>query len=63
MKREAVVYGGEHDGEAITCEDFGYTPDTRMIWWIPETKELFSYENEMFIPYDGPVIHGTGYSF
>ena len=42
---------------------FGYTPDTMRIWWLPATKEKFSYEDGCFYPYDGPVIHGTGYTF
>lgn len=49
----------KHDGESISCEPFGYTPDTMKIWWLPETKEKFSYEDGCFYPYDGPVIHGT----
>lgn len=63
MKREGVVCGGEHDGETIACEPFGYTPSTMQIWWVPETKELFSYDDGEFFPYEGPVIHGTGYTF
>lgn len=63
MKREGIVCGGEHDGETIACEPFGYTPTTTQIWWLPETKEKFSFENGEFYPYDGPVIHGTGYTF
>ena len=45
MEREGTVYGGEHDGEPISCEPFGYTPDTMRIWWLPATKEKFSYED------------------
>lgn len=26
MEREGTVCGGEHDGEPISCEPFGYTP-------------------------------------
>ena len=54
MEREGTVCGGEHDGD---------TPDTMRIWWLPATKEKFSYEDGCFCPYDGPVIHGTGYTF
>ena len=39
MEREGTVCGGEHDGEPISCEPFGYTPDTMRIWWLPATKE------------------------
>lgn len=63
MQREGAVIGGEHDGETITCEEFGHSPATEKIWWLPETKEKFSYEDGGFIPYDGYIVHGTGYSF
>ena len=63
MQREGRVCGGAHDGMTITCEEYGFTPTTERIWWIPTTKELFSYEDGIFHPYEGPVIHGTGYTF
>ncbi len=63
MRREGIVRGGVRNGESITCDEYGYSPATLRIWWIPETKELFSFEDGEFRPYDGPVIHGTGYTF
>ena len=63
MKREGIAVGGEHNGETITCEEYGYTPTTVKIWWIRETKEKFSYEDGEFYPYEGPVVFGTGYTF
>lgn len=63
MQREGVVVGGKRDGETITCEEFGYTPTTLKIWWLPDTKEKFSYEDGRYYPYEGPIVHGTGYSF
>lgn len=63
MEREGRVAGGPHDGEQIVCEGFGYTPTTLRVWWLPDTKEKFLLEDDVFLPYDGPVIHGTGYTF
>ncbi len=63
MQREGKVIGGAHDGEIVSCEEYGYTPATVKIWWIRESKEKFSYEDGEFRPYDGPVIFGTGYTF
>ncbi len=63
MEREGRACGGEHDGEMLVCEEFGYAPDTTKVWWLPHTKERFTYEDGEFFPFDGYVIHGTGYSF
>lgn len=63
MQREGTAVGGDRNGETITCEEFGYTMDTRKVWWIAETKEKFTYEDGCFFPYDGPIVHGTGYTF
>ncbi len=63
MQREGIAVGGDHDGETIVCDEFGYTMDTNKVWWISETKEKFTYEDGRFYPYDGPIVHGTGYTF
>lgn len=63
ITREGTACGGAHDGAVITCEEYGYAIDSTKVWWIPETKELFTYEGGEFIPFDGPVIHGSEYSF
>ena len=58
-----MALDGVHEGTRITCEEFGYTPSTQKVWWIPSTKEKFTLDELGFLPYDGPVIHGTGYTF
>ncbi len=63
MQREGVVVGGIHNGDKIVCDDFGYTPTTERVWWIPDTKEKFTYEDGYYYPYEGPIVHGTGYTF
>lgn len=63
MEREGVVNGGVHDGELISCEPFGYAPDTTRVWWLAQSKEKFTYDEDGFHPYEGPVVHGTGYTF
>ena len=59
----APVLDDPQGRESITCEEFGYTPGTERVWWIPQTKEKFLLRSRGFQPYDGPVIHGTGYSW
>lgn len=63
MQRTAPVVGDEKGREELTCESYGYTMDGDQIWWIPETKETFVFAWDVFRPYDGPVLHGTGYTF
>ena len=63
----AVDEFGEEVGEE-TCDRFGYTPSAQQVWWNPETKKKYlhveiSDDFSYFEPYDGPVVHGTGYSF
>ena len=67
MKRTAIAMEyGEEIGE-VTCDSFGYTMDARQVWWIPETKKKYLYidlgDFAYFDLYEGPVVHGTGYSF
>lgn len=68
MRRTAVELDefGEEIGE-LECESFGSTMDTRPVWWNPETKKKYLYldlgDEAYFQPYEGPVIHGTGYTF
>lgn len=69
MRRTAMVVDefGEEVGEE-TLERFGFTPEATQVWWDPATKRKFlhvdvSGDLNYFEPYDGPVVHGTGYSF
>lgn len=60
--KTAEVLGMPERGE-ITCEIYGYAINTTPIFWLESTKETFTYAYDCFVPYDGPIVHGTGYSF
>lgn len=63
MQKTLPIVGDPLGRDEVTCEPFGYTIDASEVWWIPQTKEKFVLSWDEFRPYDGPVVHGTGYTF